>query len=145
MLAKSLPSPFRNLLCWLLLIAAWPGPLPVVHSHSQLLAAKVPLASLASHFDRHHSCQLPDPTAWHIHFLLSPATNDGNGLQGWVDPHWQFHPGDLQVEMDVLNLVCCDGFFVGQEMSTARQVPTSLEDSPFLRDPSQSQLCVFRC
>lgn len=145
MLAQSRPSLLRNLLCWLLLIAAWPGPLPVVHSHSQLLASKVSSASLASHFDRHHSCEIPDPTAWHIHWLLTPETNDGIGLKGWVDPHWQFTSADLQVEMAFLDLVCCDPWFLRQEVSVAWQVPNASEESTFPRDLSQSQLCVFRC
>jgi hypothetical protein len=68
---KSLGQP--RLVCLLLCLLAWRGPVPMVHSHQVGLEGR----TASEHLDRYHEADVETPLQWHFHVMLwqdiSPA------------------------------------------------------------------------
>jgi hypothetical protein len=74
---------FRRLLCLVLCIATWRGPVVWVHSHSDHEASEAADVRLSSHLRRfhHHPSHSDGSSKWHLHFGLLRdliADNFGN-------------------------------------------------------------------
>ncbi len=100
-------SRMQRLICLLVCMCAWRGPVPVLHQHDLLQADS---ENLARHMERFHSC-LPGCAEaqwagndWHWHFALpsQPTEHDG-------EPAWPDVPPELAAAFAVVSLQSCGG------------------------------------
>lgn len=62
--------------CFLLLVLAWPGPKPIIHTHSRLAQSFAKYQSLDLHLAKYHSDSSTNPVSFdglHVHWFISPG------------------------------------------------------------------------